>query len=99
MAPTKFGNGGPSLTTTCTGLFCGQDVPATGYVAITTPDAMVAEACGVAVAGISPAALRAWSACVTGCPVTCGTVFMIGPSEAMTVTLPPCRMLAPAAGS
>src|SRR5262245_31814807 len=77
-APTKLGSGGPALTTTCTGLCCGQDVPATGFVAMTMLAGMLAEVCIVAEAGISPASLRLWSATATSSPVTGGTVFMIG---------------------
>src|SRR5579875_790764 len=89
--PTKFGSGGPALTTMATGLFCGQEVFAPGLVLITTPTAMVADTWLVTLPGVSPACLSADWALASGWPLTCGTEIIFGPADGNSSTVLPLR--------
>src|ERR1700744_164310 len=70
--PTKLGSGGPALTVIPTGLDCGQEVPATGFVLITMPRPMVDDAAEVTGPGVRPALRSSASAAASVRPVTCG---------------------------
>src|SRR6202049_1268670 len=63
--PTKLGTGGPALTAIATGLGCGQEVPAAGFVLITIPAGIVAEVSLLTGPGTSPAFLSA--VCAAAC--------------------------------
>src|SRR5215470_9453500 len=55
--PTKLGTGGPALRTMATGLGCGQDVPAFGWVEMTIPAAIVVDVTIRTLPGTRPACL------------------------------------------
>ena len=97
--PTKFGSGGPALTVMPTGLACGQEVPATGLVLITTPTGMVSDAAVVTDPGVRPAFFSSAWAAASVSPVTCGTPIMTGPVDSMSVTVAPRLALVPLPGS
>src|SRR5260370_865732 len=97
--PTKLGTGGPALTAIATGLGCGQEVPAAGFVLITTPAGIVAEVSLLTVPGTSPACLSAVCAAASVPPVTCGTEIMCGPLDTMSATVAPVVTRDPIAGT
>src|SRR5580658_8663995 len=59
---------------------------------------MVADGAYVTLKSDRPAALSACSASAICCPVTFGMVMITGPSEGMSVTLPPCGRREPGRG-
>src|SRR5260370_16842043 len=87
--PTKLGTGGPALTAIATGLGCGQEVPAAGFVLITTPAGIVAEVSLLTGPGTSPACLSAVCAAASRPPVTCGTAIIFRPPDPISATVPP----------
>src|SRR5260370_33385618 len=97
--PTKSGSGGPALTVMLTGLGCGQEVPATGFVLITMPGGMVDDPAVVTAPGVRPAFLSAASAAGSGWPVACGTPIMTGPEDAEMGTNAPREARAAIDGS
>src|ERR1700729_3748267 len=96
--PTKFGSGGPALTVSATGLLCGHEAPAAGFVLITTPAAIVPDTCLVTLPGVSPAVRSAACAAASVCPLTCGTEIMRGPADGISSTVLPLRTRAEAEG-
>src|SRR5260221_7049615 len=81
-----------------TGRGCGHEVPATGFVLITVPAAMVVDGTVLTGPGVRPAFLIAATAAACGWPVTCGMLIMTGPVDAMMVTTAPRPALTPIAG-
>src|SRR5258708_5080538 len=82
-----------------TGLGCGQEGPATRFVLIPMPAGIVDDPAVVTPPGVRPAFLSASCAAAWDRPVTCGTLIMTGPVDAMMVTTAPRLALAPIAGS
>ena len=68
--PTRLGSASPATTSTATGLFSGQEVPAAGVVPATWPmTGLLGTPTGlVAAATVSPAARSAALACATRRP-------------------------------
>ena len=90
--PTRLGSASPSTTSTATGLFSGQEVPAGGSVPATWPmTGLLAAPTGlVAAATVSPAARSAASACATESLAGIdGTLIIRGPEEMVSTIVAP----------
>ena len=100
-SPTTFGTATPSApceTVNVTVACLVSEVPASGSVEITSPDATVSEnACLTLTA--KPAARTASSASACDLPTTAGTGALPRPEETVSVTVEPFLTRAPAAGS